>query len=143
MVSNAERDAGDRWPHLSLRAAQFLDRPAQMRLLRLLRWREAHARRADRPHSWILDNELAVLLARDPGPDLAALQRQFDTHPKAPRKLADAIWQALQTPLDAQAEAHETRNADRDKQAPRHPPDRTQDARVGKSRVNQRKNSRS
>src|SRR3546814_13995499 len=75
MVSNAERDAGDRWPHLSLRAAQFLDRPAQMRLLRLLRWREAHARRADRPRSWILDNELAVLLARDPGPDRAEERR--------------------------------------------------------------------
>src|SRR3546814_6944169 len=88
-----------------------------MRLLRLLRWREAHARRADRPRSWILDNELAVLLARDPGSDLAALQRQFDTHPKAPRKLADAIWQALQTPLDDDAEAPEPRNADRDKQA--------------------------
>src|SRR3546814_8177635 len=85
MVSNAERDAGDRWPHLSLRAAQFLDRPAQLRLLRLLRWREAHARRADSPRSWILDNELAVQLARDPGPDLPALQRQLDAHPKAPR----------------------------------------------------------
>src|SRR3546814_3251584 len=84
MVSNAERDAGDRWPHLSLRAAQFLDRPAQMRLLRLLRWREAHARRVDRPRSWILDNELAVPLARDPGPDLAALKSQFDTHHKPP-----------------------------------------------------------
>lgn len=117
MVANAERDAGDRWPHLSLRAAQFLDRPAQLRLLRLLRWREAHARRADRPRSWILDNELAVLLARDPGPDLPALQRQLDAHPKAPRKLADAIWQALQTPLDDEAQAPEPRNEDRDKQA--------------------------
>src|SRR5690606_7962310 len=117
MASNAERDAGDRWPHLSLRAAQFLDRPAQLRLLRLLRWREAHARRADRPRSWILDNELAVALARDPGPDLAALQRQLDAHPKAPRKLADAIWQALQTPLDDEADAPEPRNDDRDKQA--------------------------
>src|SRR3546814_13884518 len=92
---------------LSLRAAQFLDRPAQMRLLRLLRWREAHARRADRPRSWILDHELAVLLARDPGPDLPALQRPFDTHPKPPRTLADAIWPALHTPLDDEAEAPE------------------------------------
>ena len=117
MASNAERDAGDRWPHLSLRAVQFLDRPAQLRLLRLLRWREAHARRADRPRSWILDNELAVLLARDPGPDPAALQRQLDAHPKAPRKLTDAIWQALQTPLDDEADAPEPRNDDRDKQA--------------------------
>lgn len=129
MAANAERDAGDRWPHLSLRAAQFLDRPAQIRLLRLLRWREAHARRADRPRSWILDNELAVLLARDPGPDLPALQRQLDTHPKAPRKLADAIWQALQSPLDDEADAPEPRNDDRDKQALR----RLQDATARRS----------
>src|SRR3546814_916640 len=88
-----------------------------MRLLRLLRWREAHARRADRPRSWILDNELAVLLARDPGPDLAAPQRQFDTHPTAPRKLAAAIWQAPPTPRDAEAEAPEPRNEDGDTQS--------------------------
>src|SRR3546814_7787327 len=68
-----------------------------MRLLRLLRWREAHARRADRPRSWILDNELAVLLARDPGPDLPALQRQFDTHPKAPRKRSEEHTSELQS----------------------------------------------
>jgi len=116
MVANAERDDGDRWPHLSLRAAQFLDRPAQLRLLRLLRWREAHARRADRPRSWILDNEMAVLLARDPAADLAQLQRQLDANPKAPRKLADAIWQALQAPLADESEAPEPRNDDRDKQ---------------------------
>src|SRR3546814_11943506 len=90
-----------------------------MRLLRLLRWREAHARRADRPICWILDNELAVLLSRAPAPDRAAPHRQFDNHPKAPRKLADAIWQALQTPLDDEAEAPEPRNEDRDKQARR------------------------
>ena len=117
MAANAERDAGDRWPHLSMRAAQFLERPARTRLLRLLRWREAHARRADRPRSWILDNELAVQLARDPGPDPAALQRQLDARPKAPRKLADAIWQALQSPLDDEDEAPEPRNDDSDKQA--------------------------
>jgi ribonuclease D len=117
MVAHAERDDGDRWPHLSLRAAQFLDEPARRRLLRLLRWREAHARRADRPRSWILDNELALLLAREPATDPAQLQRQLDANPKAPRKLADAIWQALQTPLDDEAQAPEPRNDDRDKQA--------------------------
>ncbi len=124
MIANAERDDGDRWPHLSLRAAQFLDEPARRRLLRLLRWREAHARRADRPRSWILDNELAVLLARDPATDITALQHQLDAHPKAPRKLADAIWQALQTPLDDEADAPEPPNDSRDKQALR----RLQDA---------------
>jgi len=129
MVANAERDDGDRWPHLSLRAAQFLDEPARHRLLRLLRWREAHARRADRPRSWILDNELAVQLAREPMADRDALQRQLDAHPKAPRKLGDAIWQALQTPLDDEAQAPEPRNDDRDKQALR----RLQDATAARS----------
>jgi len=129
MVANAERDDGDRWPHLSLRAAQFLDEPARHRLLRLLRWREAHARRADRPRSWILDNELAVQLAREPMADRDALQRQLDAHPKAPRKLGDAIWQALQNPLDDEAQAPEPRNDDRDKQALR----RLQDATAARS----------
>jgi ribonuclease D len=117
MVANAERDDAERWPHLSLRAAQFLDEAARRRLLRLLRWREAHARSADRPRSWILDNELAVLLAREPAADLTHLQRQLDSNPKAPRKLADAIWQALRTPLDDEAQAPEPRNEERDKQA--------------------------
>src|SRR5690606_24193658 len=129
MVANAERDDGDRWPHLSLRAAQFLDESARRRLLRLLRWREAHARRADRPRSWILDNELAVLLAREPATDIAALQHQLDAHPKAPRKLSDAIWQALQTPLDDEADAPEPPNESRDKQALR----RLQDATSARS----------
>jgi len=129
VVANAERDDGDRWPHLSLRAAQFLDEPARRRLLRLLRWREAHARRVDRPRSWILDNDLAVLLAREPATDVAALQRQLDAHPKAPRKLADAVWQALQTPLDDEADAPEPPNESRDKQALR----RLQDATSARS----------
>lgn len=117
MVANAERDDLERWPHLSLRAAQFLDVGAQHRLLRLLRWRDAYARESDRPRSWILDNELAVLLARDPPADPAALQRQLDAHPKAPRKMGDAVWQALRTPLGDEAAAPEPRNEDRDKQA--------------------------
>lgn len=116
MVANAERDEGDRWPHLSLRAAQFLDEAARVRLLRLLRWREAYARRADRPRSWILDNELAVLLAREPAAHPTQLQRQLDANPKAPRKLGEAIWEALQTSLDDEADAPEPRNEDRDKQ---------------------------
>ena len=43
----------DRWPHLAMRSAQFLDAPAQRRLLRLLRWRDVQARSSDRPRSWI------------------------------------------------------------------------------------------
>ncbi len=100
IVGNARTEAGERWPHLSMRSAQFLDLPAQQRLVRLLRWRDAYARDNDRPRTWILDNELAVAVARNPPASAETLQAQLDAHPKAPRKLGTAIWQALTTPLD-------------------------------------------
>nr|WP_276517780.1 ribonuclease D [Stenotrophomonas acidaminiphila] len=99
LLASVENDEGERWPHLSMRAAQFLEPDAQRRLLRLLRWRDQQARHSDRPRSWILDNELATLLARTPPADYEALLRLFERFPKAPRKLAQAVWQALQTPL--------------------------------------------
>jgi len=105
LLASVERDDGERWPHLSLRSAQFIDAPAQLRLLRLLRWREQTARQSDRPRSWILDNELAVTLARNPPADPAALLRLFERFPKAPRKLAAPLWQALTTPLPDEADA--------------------------------------
>lgn len=104
-LANAESETAERWPHLSMRAAQFLDRDAQRRLLRLLRWRETYARENDRPRGWILDNELAASLARNPPADRFALQAQLDAVPKAPRKLTDAIWTTLSKPLPDEAEA--------------------------------------
>ncbi|OOW83407.1 ribonuclease D [Xanthomonas campestris pv. vitiswoodrowii] len=99
LLATVEHDDGERWPHVSLRAAQFLEPAAQRRLLRLLRWRDLQARQSDRPRSWILENELASQLARFPPADLEALLRQFDKFPKASRKLANAVWDALNTPL--------------------------------------------
>lgn len=110
MLANASEE-GERWPHLSMRSAQFLEADAQLRLLRLLRWRDVQARNNDKPRSWILDNELATNLARTPPGDRAQLQNQLEAHPKAPRKLGDAIWQALTTPLDDEAQAPLARNA--------------------------------
>jgi ribonuclease D len=129
MVANAEQDELERWPHLSPRAAQFLDQDAQRRLLRVLRWRDAYARDNDRPRSWILDNELAVALARTPPADPAVLQSQLDAQPRAPRKLGDALWRALTTPLPDEAQSPPVRSEDRDKQALR----RLQDAVSGLS----------
>ena len=129
LVGNAQRDELERWPHLTLRVAQFLDRDAQIRLLRLLRWRDAYARASDRPRNWILDGELAVSLARNPPIDRAGLQRQLDATPKSPRNLADAIWQALETPLLDEADAPSPRSDDRDKAALR----RLQDAVAARS----------
>jgi ribonuclease D len=116
MLANADDDTPERWPHLGMRSAQFLDRDGQIRLLRLLRWREAQARSSDRPRSWILDNELAQQLARTPPRDLAALQKVFDGQPKAPRKLAGAVLDALHTPLPDEDALPEARVDDRDRQ---------------------------
>ena len=114
-LANAANEGGDRWPHLSIRSSQFLDAPAQRRLLRLLRWREVQARRSDRPRSWILDNELAASLARSNPRDPDALQAQLDATPKSPRSLRDALWQALTTPLEDEVDAPLARGDDRDK----------------------------
>ena len=116
-VVNAENDAPERWPHLSMRSAQFFDLAAQRRLLRLLRWRDGYARDSDKPRSWILDNELAATLAKQAPPDRDALQRLLDAHPKAPRKLGEAIWHALSTPLADEDQAPDASVAEtRDKQ---------------------------
>ena len=115
MLANAADDTPERWPHLGMRSAQFLDRDGQIRLLRLLRWREARARVSDRPRSWLLDNELAQALARTPPRDLGALQRLFDGQPKAPKKLTAEVFDALTTPLPDEAELPLARGDDRDR----------------------------
>ena len=114
-LANAASDDGDRWPHLGMRSSQFLDAAAQRRLLRLLRWRDGQARRSDRPRSWILDNELAVTIARTNPAAPAALQAQLDATPKSPRSLRDALWEALITPLADETDAPLARGEDRDK----------------------------
>lgn len=116
-LANADADGVGRWPHLSLRGAQFVDADAQRQLIRLLHWREQYARESDRPRGWILDNELAMLLARESPVDRAALQALLDSHPKAPRKLTDAIWNALHTAVPGEEDAPDSRIAEkRDKQ---------------------------
>jgi len=115
LLATVADEEGEGWPHLSLRSAQFLDPAAQLRLLRLLRWRDARARSSDRPRSWILDNELAVAIARTAPADRGALQAILEATPKAPRSLGDALWQALATPLPDEAEAPLARGDERDK----------------------------
>jgi len=115
LLATVADDHGERWPQLSLRSAQFLDRAGQVRLLRLLRWRDAHARRSDRPRSWILDNELAFAIARAAPGDRAGVQAILDSTPKASRSLGEAMFEALTTPLPDEAESPPARGDDRDK----------------------------
>ncbi|WP_235893632.1 ribonuclease D [Cognatilysobacter lacus] len=112
-MATAIEDPADRWPHLSMRTANFLDRDGQTRLLRLLRWRDAHARVADLPRSWVLDNELAATLARMSPSTPESIAEAVRAHPKGPRKLVDAIWTALGTPLPDEAEAPDAAVAER------------------------------
>jgi ribonuclease D len=115
MLTNAAQDDGERWPHLGMRSAQFLDRDGQIRLLRLLRWRDTYAREHDRPRSWILDNELAQSLARTPPRDLAQLRAAFEGQPKAPHKLAAQVFDALHTELADENDLPPARGDDRDR----------------------------
>ena len=126
----ADGPGEDPWPHLSLRAAQFLGVDAQRRLLRLLRWRETQARDSDRPRNWILDGELAVLLAKAPPADAAALRKLLESRPKSPLRLSDAIWNALSTPLEDEAAMPLARDDEGDRKALR----RLQDAVAERSR---------
>jgi ribonuclease D len=98
-LRNAANDGDEPWPHLGVRSAQSLDAGGQARLCRLLRWRDVEARRSDKPKSWIIDNELAVTLARRPPRDFAEFNALLDRHPKAPRKARGELWERLTAPL--------------------------------------------
>lgn len=98
-LRNAADESDDPWPHLAVRSAQSLDAEGQARLVRLLRWREGQARRSDKPKSWVLDNELAVALARRPPRNVSEFHATLDRHPKAPRKARGELWEVLSAPL--------------------------------------------
>jgi ribonuclease D len=98
-IANARNDIDDPYPHLTVRSAQTLDADGQARLRRLLRWRDAEARRSDRPKSWVLDNELAVQLSRRAFEDFHRFNDVLEGNPKAPRKARRELWELLQAPL--------------------------------------------
>lgn len=116
-VRNAADERLDPWPHLGVRPAQDFDRDAQIRLLRLLRWRETTARARDLPKNWVIDQPLALQLAERPPHDEAELRDLLDRTPKSPRKLARELWAALNTALDDESDSPAIRrDADLDKQ---------------------------
>jgi ribonuclease D len=98
-VRNARNDVDDPHPHLAVRHAERFDLPAQARLCRLLRWRDVQARALDRPRSWLLDNDLAAVLARRVPADFDEFSGVLDRHPKAPRKARGELWKVLSAPL--------------------------------------------
>jgi ribonuclease D len=104
-LATASIEGDDPMPHLSVRSAQGLDAAGQARLRRLLRWRDAEARRADRPKSWVLDNELAVQLSRRPFADIAPFNALLDANPRAPRKSRRELFELVDAPLSEEETA--------------------------------------
>ncbi len=98
MLEAAREDRDDPQPHLALRPAAQLDRAAQARLRRLLVWRDATARVKDLPKRWLLDNDLAVSLARHPPATTQALDAALEAARSA-RRMRDEIAALLAQPL--------------------------------------------
>ena len=101
-LATAEDESIDPLPHLSARSAQRMRPEQQLRLRRLLLWREDQARRSDKPKSWVLDNELIVELALDSHTHRAEFETLLDARPRAPRRLRDELWELVARPIDAE-----------------------------------------
>jgi ribonuclease D len=70
------RRDGDAQPQLALRAAAEWPREQQARLRRLLMWRDAAARRLNRPRPWLMEDPLALSLAQQPAARLEELEQR-------------------------------------------------------------------
>jgi ribonuclease D len=99
MLENAREDRDDPQPHLSMRPAAQFDRLSQARLRRLLRWRDRMAREKDLPKRWLLDNDVALTLARRPPANAQALAVVLEGGRSA-KRLQDQIAELLSAPMD-------------------------------------------
>ncbi len=102
MLNAAESETINPHPHLAFRPAQRLPAAAQIRIRRLLSWRDTEARRANKPRGWILDNTLVVRLAERPLSTRDALDQLLDSTPGAPRKQRDVLWEELSRAASAE-----------------------------------------
>ena len=100
MIERARRRESDPEPQTALRGAADWPLPRQALLKRVLRWRDASARRTDTPRPWILDDASALdLSSRPPKTDVELAERT-----KGLRGLRSALraelFEVLQRPLD-------------------------------------------
>lgn len=101
-VSAAADERPDANPHLAIRSNQPLDAEMQWRLRRILRWRDARAIARNKPKRWIIDNDAAFALARQPIHTVADIDAIFTRYPKAPKSSREQLFALLQKPFDAQ-----------------------------------------
>lgn len=91
--------APDDEPHLSFTALWKSPPELQARLRRLLRWREALARRMNRPRAWIFDNALATSLVETPPADTDALASRMRGQRSFPKRELVPLFELLESPL--------------------------------------------
>lgn len=95
----------DTQPQLGFRGASEWPREAQMRLRRLLLWRDTSARTLDKPRPWLLDDAAAMNLAAQP----PATTEELFERTRGLRALRSAqrreVFELLHRPLDADDES--------------------------------------
>jgi ribonuclease D len=99
-IESAQHDSPDLNPHLGLRSNQGLDQTAQIRLRRILRWRDQRAIEKDKPKRWIIDNDVAFALCRVPLNDINELDNIMARFPKAPKNARGHLFALLQKPFE-------------------------------------------
>jgi ribonuclease D len=93
-------DAPPQNPHWEFKSAARWPLERQARLKRLLDWREALARRIDRPRSWILDNPALMQLIETPPDGSAALAEVTRAMKSFPKRELEPLAVLLASPLD-------------------------------------------
>lgn len=101
-VSAAVDEQPDANPHLGIRSNQPLDAEAQLRLRRILRWRDARAIEKNKPKRWIIDNDAAFALARQRFDRIDELDAVLARYPKAPKGARNHLFALLEKPFDAE-----------------------------------------
>lgn len=101
-VGSAIDEQPDANPHLGIRSNQPLDAEAQLRLRRILRWRDARAIEKNKPKRWIIDNDAAFALARQRFGSIDELDAVLARYPKAPKGARSQLFALLEKPFDAE-----------------------------------------
>lgn len=104
-VGNAVDEQPDANPHLGIRSNQPLDAEAQLRLRRILRWRDARAIEKNKPKRWIIDNDAAFALARQRFEHIDELDSVLARYPKSPKGARSHLFALLEKPFDAEERA--------------------------------------
>jgi len=99
-VASAADEQPEANPHLAIRSNQPLDAEAQLRLRRILQWRDARAIERNKPKRWIIDNDAAFALARTELASVDDIDAIFARYPKAPKSARQHLFALLQKPFD-------------------------------------------